>query len=160
MNNRIIIRKATLADLESMIDLLTELFSIEVDFTIDRSKQSNGLKILLRSGSASLWVAEVNSEVVGMVSAQMNISTAEGGLSALLEDLIVRQEFRKQGIGTKLLNTAINWAEFKGAKRVQLLSDKRNQPALDFYTKEGWTTTNMIALRKGIQERSAPVREF
>ena len=150
MTNTFTIRKATADDLDRMADLLYELFSIEKDFTQDKAKQLRGLTILMRCGTAALWVAEQDGEVVGMVSAQMNISTAEGAFSALLEDLIVTEDRRKQGIGTKLLQTAIGWAEFKGAKRIQLLSDKRNHPAIEFYKNEGWNLTNMVAFNRKI----------
>ncbi len=150
MSNNYTIRKATADDIDRMAGLLHELFSIEKDFALDKDKQIRGLTILLRCSTAALWVAEQDGEVIGMISAQMNISTAEGAFSALLEDLIVTETRRKQGIGTKLLQTAVSWAEFKGAKRVQLLADKRNQPAIDFYKKEGWNLTNMIAINRKI----------
>ncbi len=150
MSERVIIRRATAADLESMVELLAELFAIETDFAIDTVKQRKGLIILLRTRTASLWVAQHAQQIVGMVSAQLNISTAEGALSALLEDLFVRSEFRREGIGTRLLQAAINWAECKGAKRVQLLADQHNQRALEFYRNAGWSATHMTALRKGL----------
>jgi len=39
-----------------------------------------------------------------MCSIQILISTAEGGKVALLEDLVVAENFRNMGIGTKLLS--------------------------------------------------------
>lgn len=150
MQNKFTIRKATPDDLNRMADLLYELFSIEKDFTQDKAKQLRGLTTLMRCGTAAVWVAEQEGEVAGMITAQMNISTAEGAFSALLEDLIVTKDRRNQGIGTKLLQTAVSWSEFKGAKRVQLLSDRRNQPAIDFYKNEGWNLTHMIAFNRKI----------
>ena len=43
-----LIRPATPADIPPMVELLRELFSIEVDFTPEPSKQRSGLELLLR----------------------------------------------------------------------------------------------------------------
>jgi ribosomal protein S18 acetylase RimI-like enzyme len=95
-------------------------------------------------------VAELlnDNKVLGMCTVQTLISTAEGGPVGLLEDLIVATDFRNQGIGAKLLAEAVNWAECQGLKRLQLLADKNNLPALNFYQKQGWNSTQLACLRK------------
>jgi len=82
-----------------------------------------------------------------MCTLQTLISTAEGGMVGLLEDLIVAADFRHQGIGAKLLIEAVNWAECKGLKRLQLLADKNNLSALNFYQKQDWELTHLVCLR-------------
>lgn len=76
------------------------------------------------------------------------ISTAEGGTAGAVEDLVVMPEYRGQGIGKKLLESVQKWAEDRGAKRLQLLADKNNLPALEFYEKMNWKRTQMIWLWK------------
>jgi ribosomal protein S18 acetylase RimI-like enzyme len=83
-----------------------------------------------------------------MCSAQLLISTAAGGLKALMEDLVISPEFRRQGIGTKLLVALEAWAFAQGAQRLDLLADQRNQPALDYYQKNQWQLTNLICFQK------------
>jgi ribosomal protein S18 acetylase RimI-like enzyme len=83
-----------------------------------------------------------------MCTVQTLISTAEGGPVGLLEDLVVAADFRHQGMGAKLLAGAVNWAECRGFKRLQLLADKNNQAALRFYEKQGWESTQLVCLRK------------
>ncbi len=148
----IIIRPATPADIPQMVVLLTALFTMETDFAVDNDKQSRGLLQLLNTDSARVWVAEARhpQQVVGMCSVQTLISTAEGGVVGLLEDLVVAPAFRRQGIATQLLTTVSNWAEQQGLNRLQLLADKHNQPALDFYVRQGWQTTQLICLRLGL----------
>ncbi len=144
----ITVRTATSADVEQMAELLKELFAIEADFVFDRDKQVRGLRQLLESGKDRVFVAESGGRAVGMCSVQTLISTAEGGPVGLLEDLIVTAAFRRQGIGEKLLAAAIDWAERQGFKRLQLLADKNNLPALKFYEKQAWRQTQLICLRK------------
>ena len=87
-------------------------------------------------------------QVVGMCTLQTLNSTAEGAKVGLLEDLVVDEGRRNQGIGSLLLANVTEWAETAGLKRVQLLADKDNSPALKFYRKYNWNSTNLICIRK------------
>lgn len=144
------IRHATSDDIDGMCGLLSELFSIESDFSPDREKQARGLELLLNdtSGSSSVLVAERGSEIIGMCSAQTLISTAEGGPVGLLEDLIVRKDHRGKGIGSGLLSEIAGWCATKNISRLQLLRDTDNTGALRFYTGNGWTDTRLVCMRK------------
>ena len=141
------IRTAGMDDLAAMTRLLQYLFAIENEFEFDADKQRCGLRMLMEFPSASVWVAERQGRVVGMVSVQLVISTAEGGLSGLLEDLVVSSAYRRRGLGKALLTAAVKWSREQGAARIQLLTDGRNVPAIIFYRKQNWKQTNMIALR-------------
>ncbi|PLX40843.1 MAG: GNAT family N-acetyltransferase [Deltaproteobacteria bacterium] len=153
-------RTATPEDTAKMAALLEELFSIERDFTPEMEKQLSGLNMLISSGANSrVFVAEAADGVVGMVTGQLLISTAEGGKVVLVEDLIVEKQFRGTGVGAQLLKEVEVWAESVGATRLQLLADKDNGPAEKFYTNSGWVKTNLICLRKtGGQSNLCPGR--
>ena len=144
------IRSAEHADIEALILLLTELFQIEEDFQVNPAKQRSGLELLLNSDNGRIFVAQSNDshQVVAMCSVQILISTAAGAKVGMVEDLIVKAAYRGQGIGTQLLRHLENWAQQQGLKRLQLLADKNNQAALDFYARQDWQTTQLIALRK------------
>lgn len=147
--SEVIIRKATEADLESMAKLLSGLFEIESDFAVSPVQQLAGLKLLLQAGRGSfMLVAEFQKCVIGMCSVQLLVSTAEGGLKAVLEDLIIAEAYRNQGIGNRLLTAIEGWACSQGAKRLDLLADCRNTRALTFYEQHGWQATNLVALQK------------
>ncbi|OEH87009.1 GNAT family N-acetyltransferase [Desulfuribacillus stibiiarsenatis] len=143
------IRKAEQTDIPCLVNLLGILFSIEHDFTVDRYKQQQGLERMLADPErCCIMVCERNHHVIGMCTAQFVISTAEGGLSSIIEDLVVEQEYRGSGVGKKLLNAVEDWSLKNGAKRIQLVADKNNTPALDFYKKNGWNATQLICLHK------------
>ena len=144
------IRTATSTDIPQLVALLKALFAIEADFEFDADKQTRGLNLLLNSEKDRVLVAVSldDSQVLGLCTVQTLISTAEGGRVGWLEDLVVAADFRKQGIATKLLAEAVSWAECQGLKRLQLLADKNNGSALDFYQKQGWHATQLVCLRK------------
>ncbi len=144
----LILREARGGDLDALISLLERLFSIEQDFSPDPERQRRGLELLLQSTSAYVAVAEVAGEVIGMATLQIVISTAEGGAVGWVEDVVVKESQRGRGFGRALLEHLIDWSKCRGLSRLQLLADRENQPARDFYRKEGWATTSLIALRK------------
>jgi len=146
----VLIRPAKTADIPRMCGLLSELFSIEPDFSPDSQKQAKGLNLLLadRSGLSAVLVAEKGDEIVGMCSVQTLISTAQGGPVGLLEDLIVRKGHRGNGIGTRLLSEIFIWCDAKNISRLQLLRDVDNEHALRFYAGNGWADTNLVCMRK------------
>lgn len=149
MNVRI--RNARIDDTDAMTALLGELFSIEADFDKDERRQRRGLKLLLEGTTGDrhcIKVAEVNGEVVGMCSIQKLISTAEGRMVGLVEDMVVTSSLRGLGIGRFLIKQMEKWAIEHKLVRLQLLADRSNFPALDFYSAMGWEPTRLIGVRR------------
>jgi GNAT superfamily N-acetyltransferase len=144
------IRNAGSGDLDAMVEFLRELFSIESDFTFNRGKQYSGLSLMLDDCGKHrcIKLAEADGAVVGMVTAQMLISTAQGTPVALIEDMVVAAAHRGQGIGRQLMEAIEQWVHQHGASRMQLLAQRTNFAALEFYDKIGWVPTQLICLRK------------
>lgn len=144
------IESAGAQDIEELLSLLADLFTIEQDFQPDRARQSAGLRLLLASPStAAVLVARTASgQVIGMVTAQLVISTAEGAPSVWVEDLVVAQPHRGHGLGRRLLEAVLQWAQTHGATRAQLLADIDNDAALGFYERLGWHQLRMHPWRR------------
>jgi GNAT superfamily N-acetyltransferase len=141
------IRKGEPGDIETMVTFLYHLFAIEKDFATDADKHRAGLQLLLAETYArAIFVAEADGNVVGMVTAQIVVSTSSGGYSILLEDMYVASGFRRKGIGIKLLEQVLVWGSGQGARRVQLVADVTNIGALIFYRQAGLLTSRMTAL--------------
>jgi GNAT superfamily N-acetyltransferase len=134
-------------DLEAMADLLQELFTIEEDFDFDRQAAVKGLSMILENPSAYISVARDSEKVIGICSIQTLISTAEGGPVGLIEDMVVTKAYRRQGVGKLIMNDIYRWAKDKQLTRLQLLADKNNTPALDYYQQMNWESTQLICLR-------------
>jgi len=148
--DKIIIRDASISDIESLVKLLEQLFSIEKDFTFNFEKQKQGLLMMLEGCGKhrTVKVAQYNKAVVGMCSVQTRISTALGNISAIVEDVVVDLDYRNMGIGKRLLESVYSWAGKRGITTFQLLADKDNQYALNFYERQNWDRTHLICLLK------------
>ncbi len=144
------IRPARPQDLDALVGLLGALFSLEADFRPDARRQRRGLERMMEDPARRLvLVAERDGTVIGMVTVQLVVSTAEGGDAGLVEDLIVAAPHRGAGVGRRLLAAADEWAWTRGATRLQLLADRENALALGFYAAVGWGPTRLVCLRRG-----------
>ena len=141
------IRAAGEADLDAMTQLVGRLFALEPDFSFDPIKVRRAFSQLLAKQEAALWVAERDERVIAMCTAQILISTAEGGPVAWVEDVVVSPDQRGAGIGRQLLDAVSSWAKRRGITRLQLLVDRENTAALDFYRRLDWQPTRLNCLR-------------
>lgn len=143
MKTGITIEKAAEQDLWQMAELLSVLFAIEKDFTIDYDKQLSGISRLYEHESSDLLVAKHDNKVIGMITMQRLISSAEGDYVGQIEDLVVREEYQKMGVGSRLINKMRSIAVEHGYKRIQLAADVDNKNALQFYNRRGFKKTNL-----------------
>ena len=142
------------ADLSQLVELLALLFGQEAEFQPDAAKQSAALKeILSDSARGRIYVARDGRRVVAMASLLFTVSTAEGGKAAWFEDLVVRPEYQRQGIGEKMLAYVVAQARSEGVLRITLLTDMQNEGAQALYRRAGFVGSPMrpmrLKLRKG-----------
>ncbi|HEU0220317.1 MAG TPA: GNAT family N-acetyltransferase [Gallionella sp.] len=150
------ISPAETGDLDQLADLLAELFTLENDFRPDREKQLRGLRLILDNPALGrLFVLRDQGRVAGMANVLITVSTAEGCWVAVLEDVIVRNEYRGEGLGRRLVEHILCWAKAEGMTRVTVLADRDNEAALDFYRKLGFDPSHMVVLRRRLTSPSS-----
>ena len=146
---------AAARDLPQMVVLLGQLFEQEAEFAPDASKQETALKMILADPKiGKLYAAKDGSKVVAMASLLYTVSTAEGGKAALFEDLVVHPDFRKQGIGARLLEYVIAQARAEGVLRLTLLTDMQNEQAQVLYRRLGFVGSPMKPMRLKIKPKA------
>lgn len=131
------IRKGRPEDMSSVLSLIQELADFE--------KEPNAVELtvenLQRDGFGeyplfNTFVAEVNEEIVAMALFYPRYSTWKGP-TIHLEDLIVKESFRGNNIGSALFREVIQFGADQGVKRVEWVVLDWNEPAIDFYEKRG-----------------------
>lgn len=135
MNHRI--RPAEDRDVQAVHRLIGELADFE------RAAQEFALTLEqfnadFLQGRFRVLVAETNGEVAGMALYFDRYSTWKGRC-IYLEDLIVSEAYRGQGLGQQLLNAVIREAKATGAARLEWMVLDWNEPAIQFYLKSGAT---------------------
>jgi GNAT superfamily N-acetyltransferase len=85
---------------------------------------------MLNNGRGRVLAAEAaDGTVVGLCSGQLTISTVDGGPAVLIQDVFVREDWRGQGIGPRLMDALGDWARENEAGRLSLLADMDEVPA-------------------------------
>lgn len=149
----LVITPATIADIPALCKLLNELFMQEAEFKPDHAAQSRGLASIIEHPEiGSILVARRQDKIVGMVNLLYTVSTALGERVAILEDMVVAPAIRGSGIGSQLIERAIEHARCNGCRRITLLTDQTNQAAQRFYARHGFKASAMIPLRLTLDE--------
>ena len=138
----------TPSDIPELCKLLDFLFTQEAEFKPNQEAQRRGLTTIIRNPEiGQILVARQGRTIIGMVNLLYTISTALGERVALLEDMIVSPSARGAGVGSKILEHAIQAAQISGCKRITLLTDIANESAQRFYQKHGFSVSSMLPLR-------------
>jgi GNAT superfamily N-acetyltransferase len=145
---------AAAKELPQLVELLGQLFEQEAEFTPDAGKQEAALKMIFANAAlGKIYAAKDGAKVVAMASLLYTVSTAEGGKAALFEDLVVRPDYRKQGIGARLLEYVIEQARTDGVLRLTLLTDMQNEQAQVLYRRLGFVGSPMKPMRLKIKKK-------
>lgn len=135
MENKIIIREALRDDMAAVLALIKELA------TYERAPDEVTVKLeeLERDGFGdrplfSIILAEIDGKVIGM-SFYYNTYSTWKGKCVYIEDIVVKDEYRRKGIGAMLFEEMIRIAQQENAHRLHWQVLDWNEPAISFYRK-------------------------
>ncbi|NRB42995.1 MAG: GNAT family N-acetyltransferase [Pseudomonadales bacterium] len=145
------IEVAVRSDIPLLCDLLTSLFTQEAEFQPDLDAQIRGLTSVIENDDmGDILVVRDNNNIIAMVNILYTVSTALGARVGILEDMVVSSAGRGSGIGSKLLESALEFAKDKGCQRITLLTDHDNEGAHRSYQKPGFSRASMVAFRQSL----------
>lgn len=91
---------------------------------------------------------------IGFISVSLHPQLRLRGRIATIDELAVAEAWRKKGVGSRLLATAVSRAKELQAKRIELLSaPDRAAAAREFYRKNGFAEADAAVLRLGELEK-------
>jgi len=133
--------RASQDKLNAINGLLPQLSSSSTPLELD------GLNNLIDSSSLSLFLAEKDGKVLGMLS--LVVFAIPTGVRAWIEDVVVDNEARGLGVGKALTNHAVREALKKGAQTIDLTSRPSRVAANQLYQKVGFKQreTNVYRFR-------------
>lgn len=129
------IRKGKKEDLPAVHQLICELAEYEkaadqVETTVEEMEED----AFGHDPVFGFFVAEKEGEIAGIALYYIKYSTWKGR-ALYLEDFVVKEEFRRLGIGAMLFEELILMAQQKHYRRMEWLVLDWNEPALKFYEK-------------------------
>ncbi len=148
--SRFLIRPAILQDYDSLSILMNIVDRLHATNCPDRFRfpenepfrSKEMIHDLIKEPDNNIFVAEINKQLAGFIVIFIN-NTPDFSLLvprriAIVDNFGVHPDFRKQGIGTALINTAETWAKNKGAGNIELNVYLFNTSAIHLYQKLGY----------------------
>ena len=157
-----IIRRAETRDLEALGRLGALLIRTHhafdpLRFLAPRAGAEQGYAAFLASRLESpddgVFVAERNEAIAGYVWAELEpMSWKElRGPAGFIQDVVVAEEARRQGIASMLIQAAFDWLRQRGTPRVILWTAAPNEAARALFARLGFRET-MIEMTKELSE--------
>jgi GNAT superfamily N-acetyltransferase len=127
------IRKAEMGDLDAIFALVQQFAT---SFHPEQSAFENSAKQLLTDESAWLGVAEVepDGELIGYCLGFDHFTFYANGRVAWVEEIMVKTDHRRQGVGRLLMESFEAWANLRHARLVALATRR----AAPFYLASGY----------------------
>lgn len=148
------IRKATIEDLKAIQELNLQLFQKEIaeyDDTLDDKWTFSEIGTQyyhdkIQNNDSIALVAVDNAKTVGYMVGGIRKAKSSRNIDSIaeLENMFILDEYRCQGIGSKLVEEFLNWSKKQGVSRVRVIASAQNHRAIDFYKKHGFQEYDII----------------
>jgi len=128
------IREATEADFPAILSLIKEL----ADFEKAPEKVTNSVEQMNREKDLfRCFVAETESKEIAGMALYFFAYYTWVGKSLYLEDLYIKEQYRRNKVGTALLRKIFEVASAEGCQRVRWQVLNWNKSAIEMYRKSG-----------------------
>jgi GNAT superfamily N-acetyltransferase len=132
--NDVQIRAATEADVQLVYDLILELAAYEkLDTAVAGTAEKLRRSLFEQKVAEALLIETADGEAVGYAIFFTNFSTFECLPGIWLEDVYVRPEHRRGGIGLAVMEHLARIATERDYARLEWCALEWNEPALNFY---------------------------
>ncbi len=135
--NQVQARQAVLADLQVLAPLL-DAYRVFYGSGSDVEAASQFLLERFNNGESVLFISIAEDTAVGFCQLYPSFSSVSLARTFILNDLYVMESYRKQGIGTMLLQAAVEFAKDHKALRLTLSTAITNRTAQSLYENAGW----------------------
>ena len=132
------IRKMTIIDYERVYQLWTDTPGMGMR-SVDDSKE--GIAKYLNRNPETCFIAESQNKIIGV------ILSGHDGRRGYIYHTAVSDAARKQGIGTALLNTAIEALKKQGINKAALVAFGTNKLGNSFWESQGFSERNDLVYR-------------
>ena len=141
-----IIRKATTADLESLVDFQLLMARETEEIVLNKSTVNKGvLAVLNDETKGSYYITEIDSKVVGSLLTTFEWSDWRNGTVLWIQSVYILPKYRRKGIYRSMYSflkeKVLNDENLKG---IRLYADKSNYPAQKTYESLGMSPDHYV----------------
>jgi aminoglycoside 6'-N-acetyltransferase I len=158
--SKVVIRAAEPEDIPDLCRLYSDFHEYHVRGVPDRlaslaySEQRDTswltakLEEIIQDAESSLFIASVDGKCVGFAESYIREDVPDPARVArrygYLQSLMVRESFREQGVGKRLLEAAENWARDHAAVEMRLETWEFPGDPVVFYERQGYRTLRRV----------------
>ena len=148
------IRQANKNDITQMVPLLDEVSKLHIEKRPDVFKTrayeeiKSNLEEMIQDESNIILIAEDKQIVVGVIICKIreinNHTNLKNTKVLWINEICVKQEYRRNGIGHSLIEKAKEIAKANNCLRLELNCWELNEGAMKFYENQGLTTQKRV----------------
>ena len=132
-----VIRNATFDDIPILVDLMQEFYA-GANYPLDRNWAAASFSALLQDDAlGAAWLIFHDSKPVGYVVLTIKFSMEYGGFDAFIDDLFIRQAYRRRGLGRAALRALFDECERRKVLAVHVEVGHDNIAAKELYRDYG-----------------------
>lgn len=139
----VLVRRARPGDAAQVLALVEQL-----GYSPEKRSYDETFATVVRHPEAAVFIAAEGPRVIGYLALSQRPQIRLGGRAAVIDELVVEETRRGEGIGSALLTTAISYARGLGCCRVEL-STRRTRESYQrgFYLAHGFREVDSSVLR-------------
>ena len=147
MSEKIQITKARDKHIPEIVELWKEFMDYHKEFDSRFPMRENAylsfqnhLKELMTSENKIVYIALDNDHVVGFATCSINTQAPIWEIEkyGTIDTLVVESQYRRKGIGAKMLSTINEWFGVQSIVRIEVSLAIKNQVAQSFWRKHGY----------------------
>lgn len=135
--NKVSFKRATEKDIPIILDFIKQIAAYEKMLDKVKATEESLKESIFDNNRAEALLIEVNKEFVGYVIYFFNFSTFIGREGIYIEDIYIKPEYRRNGIGKKIFEVLANIAKENKCERIEWTCLDWNEPSLNFYKSIG-----------------------
>jgi ribosomal protein S18 acetylase RimI-like enzyme len=140
------IRAADESDVPALVTLMAAFYA-ESEYPLPPEPAARAFRALLADPQlGGVWLAESDGVAVGHIVLVLCFSMEYGGLRGVIEDLYVRPDVRRHGVGVRLLAAARASALERGVRALQVEVGAENEVARRLYDRAGYVDHGHLLL--------------
>ncbi len=147
-----IVRLATLQDVPDLSTLYTQFYAnnhaVQPEYCADAVETGEYPTKIITSENSDIFVAVKHERIVGFIHIEKQTSpkfpSVVQGSYAEVVDLFIHADYRRFGIGRRLLESAKEWARERRLDCLELLVLGNNHEGIRFYKREKFRVTAKV----------------
>jgi GNAT superfamily N-acetyltransferase len=145
-------RLAQFIDVDSLMELVQKFYQFE-NIAFDADVIDAFISLLSDEQLGLIWlICDHRDRPIGYVALTFFFSMEYHGRCGLIDELYIREDYRGQGIGTKVFALIEGYLQSQRMRSLSLVVDHWNEPAENFYIKLGFRREKRYLMVKHIQQ--------